>query len=296
MHTVHFGKFRPLLPLLVLWLGASVCQSGWGQEVATRSSLAIIPADAEPLELIDGEGIRAFRRGDVVWVRTTSSTEQIVLPRFAAPLKSLRLFDGAGQPLTEQSNSPALRFSPEPDTWSVRPGTPFHSDTVLEMQLDASARMMNELRPLAASADGAFWFPAHLAATFGSKLRYEPQPQKNTVGYWTNADDYAEWTFSLEQPGRFSVGILQGCGKGQGGSRARLAVHTAARAEANQDASAAIEFDVEETGHFQNFRWRNLGELSLPEAGPHTLRIGAINIRNAALMDVRAVHLVRLPD
>jgi hypothetical protein len=169
-------------------------------------------------------------------------------------------------------------------------------DSVLEIQLDAAARMLDELQPISAAADGSFWLPAHFAQTHGSKLRYEPQPVKNTVGYWTNAEDYAEWTFQLDRPGRFNVGILQGCGRGQGGSLGLLSVRPEESEEDAATERSAIEFEVEETGHFQNFRWRQLGELELPDSGTQKLRVKPIKIRQAALMDIRAIHLIRLPE
>src|SRR5689334_21625962 len=35
------------------------------------------------------------------------------------------------------------------------------------------------------------------AAVHGKTLRYEPQPQKNTLGYWTDAADWASWDFTV---------------------------------------------------------------------------------------------------
>ena len=46
------------------------------------------------------------------------------------------------------------------------------------------------------------------ATVLGTILRYEPKPEKNTLGYWINAKDRAYWEFELKQPGYFHVEIL----------------------------------------------------------------------------------------
>ena len=57
-----------------------------------------------------------------------------------------------------------------------------------------------------------------------------------------------------------------------------------------------VEFTVEDTGHFQNFRDREIGEVTLPEPGVYRLRIKPINKAAGAVMDVRQVRLQRLGD
>ena len=77
-----------------------------------------------------------------------------------------------------------------------------------------------------------------------------------------------------------------------GGSTAEIALLAGA---ATDKPVAQIEFEVLETGHFQNFVWRHLGEINVTDAGDYQLRISPKNIKRGALMDVRAVHLIRLP-
>jgi hypothetical protein len=56
---------------------------------------------------------------------------------------------------------------------------------------------------------------------------------------------------------------------------------------------AELTFQTLDTGHFQNFRWRHLGEITLTDAGEYELRIEAKRIAKNAFCDVRAVQLVR---
>src|SRR5213075_186626 len=73
-------------------------------------------------------------------------------------------------------------------------------------------------KPVAQSDDGTILLHSRDVIIHGSTVRYEPQPDKNTVGYWTKKDDWVSWNFSVEKPGKFDVIALQGCGKGSGGA------------------------------------------------------------------------------
>ena len=116
----------------------------------------------------------------------------------------------------------------------------------------------------------------------GSKLKYEEPPQKDTLGFWVNAADTASWTFQAPQAGVYRVSVLQGCGKGQGGSVVALDVD-----------GKSCEFTVEETGHFQRFVPREVGRLTLV-AGANTLVVRPVKKAKAAVMDLRRVMLERV--
>lgn len=120
------------------------------------------------------------------------------------------------------------------------------------------------------------------AVVHGKLLRYEPQPHKNTVGYWANENDWCEWKLDLKTPGVFDVYLLQGCGKGQGGSEVQLSV-----------ADQNLKFTVEDTGHFQNFKERHIGKLKIDKTGVQTLQLKPLQKARNAVMDVRQIRLVR---
>lgn len=124
---------------------------------------------------------------------------------------------------------------------------------------------------------------ASSAVVHGETLRYEPEAHKNCLGYWTEVMDWAEWTFEVPVAGRFAVEVWQGCGKGQGGSEVAVQVD-----------DQRFDFVVEDTGHFQNFTPRLLGQVELA-AGEHTLALQPQSKRAAAVMDVRRVRLVPVP-
>ncbi len=128
--------------------------------------------------------------------------------------------------------------------------------------------------------DGTVTLPARTARVHGVQLRYEPLPHKNTLGFWTRADDWASWQLTISKPGTFTVEVLQGCGKGQGGSTVELAV-----------AGQTLTFTVEDTGHFQNFKPRQVGKVTLDKPGRYTLTVKPTKKAAAAVMDLRSVML-----
>jgi lysophospholipase L1-like esterase len=125
---------------------------------------------------------------------------------------------------------------------------------------------------------------ASKATVHGATLRYEPQTNKNCLGYWTNPDDGAEWKFIVERPGVYDLEVWQGCGKGNGGSDVRVEV-----------AAQNFDFVVDETGHFQSFLPRRLGRIHFWKAGEFSLAIKPQNKKAAAVMDIRQVKLMREP-
>lgn len=134
--------------------------------------------------------------------------------------------------------------------------------------------------PNPAANDGSITLAARSAEIHGITLRYEPLPHKNTVGFWTNPDDYATWEFTVAKPGRYEVEILQGCGKGQGGSEAKMVID-----------GQTLTFTVEDTGHFQNFVPRTIGTVKIDQPGRKTLELRAVNKAKAAVMDCRQITL-----
>lgn len=114
------------------------------------------------------------------------------------------------------------------------------------------------------------------------KLRYEDPPQKDTLGFWVEPTDTASWTFSVAQPGKYRVSVLQGCGKGSGGATVAL-----------EAGASKVEFTVEETGHFQRFIPREVGTLQLV-SGENTLVVRPLKKKGAAIMDLRRVTLERV--
>lgn len=133
--------------------------------------------------------------------------------------------------------------------------------------------------------DGRIILHSSEADAHGEKLHYEDAENKNTLGYWVNPADWAEWTFSVALPGTFDIHLWQGCGPGSGGSEASIIV-----------AGQTVNFTVEDTGHFQNFKERVVGRVTFAEKGAQSLEIRARSMPGAAVMDVRMIVLTPVKD
>lgn len=120
---------------------------------------------------------------------------------------------------------------------------------------------------------------AQHARVHGSRLRYEPEPHKNVLGYWTETDDWASWDFTVPQAGTYEVEIQCGAGTGQGGSQ--VAIHVA---------DQTLTWTVPETGHFQRMVFLPLGQVELT-AGQQRLEVRPISKAAAAIMDIRQIQL-----
>lgn len=238
-----------------------------------------VPPSASPVhsELI--RGAKVFREKNQVWINPDSNSGpgSVQVPRFGAFMRAIRWVD-------EPSD---VVLVPEPAHWVVSwKKAPATSKTIL-ITFDSEALLPGELKPSVPAGDGSITLQAFQATTRGEKLRFEPQPHKNTVGYWTVAGDSATWSFEAAAAGSYSVGLLQGCGEGQGGSQARLEISSGGQIVEVKD------FETVDTGHFQNFRWIHLGQMALPGEGTYQLTIRPTKIARGALFDVRTIQLVK---
>jgi arylsulfatase A-like enzyme len=138
-------------------------------------------------------------------------------------------------------------------------------------------------RPQVTPATGDIRLHARDAIVHSQSLRYEPEPYKNVLGFWTNAADWAEWEFEVAAPEVYEVEIQQGCGEGNGGSDVAVEV-----------GDQSLPFIVQDTGHFQSMIQRIIGQVELT-AGKHRLAVKARTKPGAAVMDLRRVVLRPTP-
>lgn len=130
--------------------------------------------------------------------------------------------------------------------------------------------------------DSAIWLEASQATTHGARLRYEPETYKNVLGYWTEVEDWAEWTFESNVSGPAILEVHAGCGTGNGGSEIDI-VLTTAEGEVQR-----IPWTVRETGHFQNIVIEALGSVKLAP-GKGRLEVRPRMKKAAAIVDIRQV-------
>lgn len=153
--------------------------------------------------------------------------------------------------------------------------------SVLDIREIAFIPTRESADPIEPAEDGSLVLPAKAATTWSETMRYEADEKKNCLGFWTDAQDFAEWEFVLPKPGRYQVRVTQGCGAGQGGSKveARLG-------------KQRCEFTVVDTGGFQNWKDVEVGILEIQEPGLQRLVIQPLDKKGKAILDVSQVTLV----
>ena len=67
---------------------------------------------------------------------------------------------------------------------------------------DFTSRELVPSRLISSGADGSILLHSKDAFVFGTTMRYEPQPHKNTLGYWVKPEDTAMWTAAIPK-GRY---------------------------------------------------------------------------------------------
>lgn len=153
------------------------------------------------------------------------------------------------------------------DTWRIKTG----------------AQMMQpnpNYHPSPQAASGNITMLGKDADVHGAMLRFEPLPHKNTLGFWINPSDWASWDFEVVKPGKFTMEITYGCGNGSGGSEVEFAV-----------GAQKLVFKVEQTGGFQAFVKRDIGEMTFDQPGRYTLTVKPKSKPGPAVMDLPQVVL-----
>ncbi len=132
---------------------------------------------------------------------------------------------------------------------------------------------------VASSGDGSLELLAKQATTWSENMRYEPKPEKNCLGFWTEKDDFAEWEFTVSKPGKYAVTVHQGCGAG-GGSKVAVTL-----------GEQKLNFTVKDTGGFQKWAPVKAGELDIAQPGTYRLMVKPETKSGKAIMDVQKVVL-----
>lgn len=130
------------------------------------------------------------------------------------------------------------------------------------------------------SEDGSITLHAKDAITWSEHMRYEPKPEKNCLGFWTEPDDFAEWEFEVKKPGRYKVTVSYGCGGGNHGSEVEL-----------KHASQSLKWVTQDTGGFQKWNEAVVGELEVTAVGTQRLVVDPVNKLKSAVLDVQKVVL-----
>ena len=176
----------------------------------------------------------------------------------------------------DSASHESLYVKQDPSKWKAKATASESADG-----WQAWRKLMNQMvagkKPIVTPADGEIRLQARDARVHGKRLRYEPEPYKNVLGYWTEVDDWADWELNIPEAGTYEIEVQQGCGSGLGGSEVEIRV-----------GGKSVSFIVQETGHFQKMILQTLDIGELP-AGPTALEIRPKTKTGVAIMDIRRI-------
>lgn len=270
----HVAVFAMSVAVILCASLSSVASGAVAEEVP-----AWLPEGVKSLPGWKSEEIGAWVKGNEVFLilPRVSRDAALRVPRLVGVVKDVRWLSGTDEKLSVQ---------PEPMNWSIRlssiPKELRKGElATIVIELDQAPSVFSDKAVKAANDDGQIILTARDAIVHGDNIRYEPQPHKNTVGYWSNEKDSIEWRFAVPKAGEYEIDILQGCGKGHGDSHVVI-----------ETQMQKLELTVQDTGHFQNFIWRNLGTVTLKKSEGESITIKCTKKAGGAVMDVRSLRLV----
>jgi len=258
----------------------------WAEEVMPAPNKAplrgilrkagVDPRHLEPWPALSTAEQSAWRSGDAVILTFHEEVPtQVRIPRLATAVKSI---DWRGDRRAVGSVDPGIK------DWLLRTkALPRGLKPVIIVRTNSAPAVHRDLVPIAPGPAGVVTLAASKAQTIGSRLRFEPQPEKDTLGYWVDQGDHARWRIDLPGSRDYHVEVLQGCGTGQGGSQVLIKI-----------GDQGVPFSVEDTGHFHKFRRRRIGKVSL-DPGSHLVEVRIQKIAKDAVMDLREIRLIPVP-
>ncbi|MFM7073766.1 MAG: sulfatase-like hydrolase/transferase [Planctomycetota bacterium] len=248
-----------------------------------RPAGAIRDGDWKLVEQFEDGSLELYNlAADVGETRNLAADEPQRVEKMAAALRAWRLRVGARMPTPnpdfDAAAHRALYIDQDPSRLA-----PAKTAAATEPEWKAWRTAMNDAakgrKPRVTPAQGDIRLHAKDARVHAETMRYEPQPNKNVLGFWVKQTDWADWEFTVDKPGRYEVEIQQGCGAGSGGAEVAIEV-----------GGQTLMFTVQDTGHFQHMILKVVGTVELP-AGRHTLAVKPRTKPGVAVMDVRRVVL-----
>lgn len=134
---------------------------------------------------------------------------------------------------------------------------------------------------LSQSKNGGIELRGRDANLHGSTFKYESGGPLDNIGFWTDANDWPDWQFKVNQPGRFEVTaeIAAPASNGFDVSLGNQTIHCAAPI----------------TGDFKQFQSVRLGQLKISDAGAVTLAVHPVKDKWQP-MNLKVIRLTPVPN
>jgi hypothetical protein len=130
------------------------------------------------------------------------------------------------------------------------------------------------------AGDNSTRLRATQAVTHGEQIRYEAGPDRDNLGFWTNANDWAEWEVDIARPGCFKV-------------TAEIAALAGSRFQVVL-ADQTLEGSAPNTGDYGRFQQVEVGAVELTSAGKTRVAVRPIP-EGWQPMNLRSLDLALFP-
>ncbi|HTN76576.1 MAG TPA: sulfatase-like hydrolase/transferase, partial [Pirellulaceae bacterium] len=231
----------------------------------SRPASAIREGDWKLIEHLEDESVELFNlANDVSETKNLASQEPKRTDDLRRKLHAWRASVGAQMPTTNPEFDAAAHrrlYIEQDPSQLVAEATAAATQPNWKAWREAMNAAVKNRKPLVTPSTGDIRLHAKDARVHAKTMRYEPQPNKNVLGFWTNPADWADWEFEVTSAGDYEIEIQQGCGKGSGGAEVAVEV-----------GGQTLKFIVQDTGHFQQMISRTIGQVKL-ESGKQTLAI-----------------------
>jgi putative heme-binding domain-containing protein len=136
----------------------------------------------------------------------------------------------------------------------------------------------NEPRRVTVDADGSLLLTPATAEIYGPTIVLEAA--HGNLGWWSSADDFAQWTVDVPASGRYRVELEYACHPDAAGHRFLL-----------QSRGGRVSYEVEPTADWETYVTKPIGELDL-SAGLQPLIVKPAERPLPALLDLKSVRMV----
>jgi alpha-L-fucosidase len=237
-------------------------------------SPGIYATTQSPFKRLPFDG-RCTTKGNSIYLHVFKwPNEGLRLEGLRTKVLSARALDGKEKlQVTTAASSPGTVYFSRPaklDTYA----------TTVEVKLAGPAVVDAPVAPaITAGAGGAYTLKASDAEVHGETARFEPDSDKNAIGYWTNASDYVTWVCSVPAAGKYNVSVTFACENGSDSSAYTVSA-----------GKSSVAGKVQGTGSWTAFQEKSLGTLELP-AGKTTIAVKVTSKPGYAVMNLRQVKL-----
>ncbi len=261
--------------------------------VGPRPDGTIQPEHAERLRAVgrwleaNGESIYGTTAGPfkrLPWGRCTAKPGRLYLHVFEWPEGGPLLVPGLLSPvetaylLTDPAHTPLeVSRSAEGVLIPLPAEAPDPADTVIVLQIEGEPDAVNVVKP---GEDGTVALKAVDATLHGRTFRIESRSEEGDIGYWMDPEDWVEWDFKVNAPGRFAVHVAYSCTDGTGGSEYAVLI-----------GGQEVIGKVRDTGSWDDFITEQIGTVDLGTAGTHKLVLRPVEMPHHAVMNLEAVVL-----